>query len=273
MDAISGQSVKQGWALVLGKSDAAALQSLRLRPGLTVLEREDGEHLDAPRVDAPCAVEHHEVWLRGDELDDLKNPAIRALPALRRFTIGADDSLMPVDRYVPDGVLPSGIWAPLDEWFKVQAPRAALAGWLTCRTPLRLVRGGVIADANLLMVDATAWHAFGEHASVLRLRPLSFAMDRQGSVLVRGEPLPPLPGTPYILKQRIALPVGYTFADHLTRDEVVHMLDLPAETFALFGPDARWSRLAESDFVTASRTAIRMNVDDQSVTAAPPEDR
>lgn len=230
------------WVVQLRPTEAASLGRLRRRPGLEVCE-----HPDA-------------LWLRIRDPEEGWEAEIRALPG-RRFGVLSDRQLVPLGRRVPMGSLPEGPWIPLSEWMPLQVQPAAFSGKVTDKVPLRIVRGGQPAEANVLLTTAEVWQEYAIRAPQVRLDRWAFAMSDDGQVVIRGEPLPPLRGTRFVEKSGVAAPVGWTWTPAMNPEIVRAALGLQKEDLALVRLDGRWDHIGADDFVRATRSAVRVSTE------------
>jgi len=180
---------------------------------------------------------------------------LSALPG-DRYCIYLDQQLAPAGGQVPAVHLPAGPWTPLIEWLQPELPAAMLAADRPAAMPLQLIRGGEPCEAALLLTSPAAWRSYADAAPRLRLEQLSFAMHKQ-RVLVRGAPLPPLPGKRFIETAGVATPAGYIWSPQIDAQVVRSVLQLTEDEIALMHEDGAWDRIEASCFVQATRAAIR----------------
>jgi len=226
------------WAVRLPRGSTAAA-AVRLLPGVVACDAADG------------------LWLRGDRSSPSTDLALRMTPGAERFAVGDGGALTIPGRRVPVGTLPTGDWRPAAERFRPTLPRAALAGRLTGAVQLRLARSDRPRPANVLVLPLAAWAAWAVGAPQVRLRPLSFAGSADGRVVVRGSPLPPLPGTPYAERDGVAAPAGYEWAPAVDPATVRAVLGTAENDLALLTTDNTWERITADQFVAATRSAVR----------------
>lgn len=227
------------WALELDPADAGSLGGLRLEPGLEVCE------------------EDARLWLRGPERSGLARRLLR-LPARARYAV-REGALVPLGARLPTGRLPGGRWEPLGDWLQLDPGPAALPAELPAPVTLQVLpaRAPAAGLPGLLLTAADGWRRWAETASELRLRRLRFALDRQGRALIRGEPLPPLPGERWVEAEGVAVPCGYAWSPALDAATCAVVLGLLPGDLALLHPDGDWERLDASAFVAATRAAVR----------------
>ena len=236
--------MSRGWAVHLSLRDAGAAFPLRLHPAIR-----------AAVVDA-------DLWLRGDELPHDLEIELRKIPRARRFDIGDDDALVPVGARIPTGVLPSvASWQPLASLLSIVPQPAALCGQLDRRASLTLVRTSRQSPATVLLTSLAHWAAYASSAPLVRLRPLRFAASTDGRVVIRGAPLPPLPGVRYVEQEGVATPAGWAFSPPLDVASVRILVRVAGDDLALFAEDASCERIPAEAFVAASRGGARATLD------------
>jgi hypothetical protein len=243
------------WAIQLARQDAAALAALRLIPGVEV--GEDGAT----------------IWLRSKTADENLSAKLAGLPALARYEWLASNQLRAMDQRIPSTQLPNLRWLPITEWLKVEAPTAALPGILDLPAaskpsedgqpatfnlqPLTLVRSSIENEPELLLTTIDEFTRFAEAAPQVRLDRLQFAANADGSVLVRGLPLPPLPGKRFALHGAVAVPAGYSWHPAVSAEVLASRFGITGDTLILWYDDGTFTRLHSEQFVPASRSALR----------------
>ena len=226
------------WALRMAREDAAALAGLRLTPGVEVAE--DGR----------------QIWLRGQRADESLAVLLFALPAAGRYEWLPPSQLRELDRRIPSSRLPELEWHSLHKWLQVQSPLAAIAGDLPAAVALRLVRTGMERTPDVLLTRLDAFQEFARRAALVRLERLQFAAAADGRVLIRGTPLPPLPGQRFVTHGGVAVPAGYNWHPAVSAEVMARRLGAPADALVLWNEDGTVTRLHKEQFVAASRSAV-----------------
>ena len=227
------------WVVRLNLSDAGHLGSLRRFPGLRVL------------------VDGQSVWMRGESLDSVLDRRIRSIPDVEWFAIWPDHQLTQLEGTVPCGRLPVGNWQPLHEWLQLKLPRAGFAATPSARVTLKLVRSSSPSVANLLQTTWIVWKEFATSASQVRLSRLAFALSDDNRALVRGVPLPPIPGRRFVEVDGVVVPNGWRIEPNVGPLVVRQVLKLDENELALFSEDGSFERVPRSAFVQATRSAVR----------------
>ena len=229
--------IEQPWVLRTGISHADIVAQFRQTRDLKVLV--DGDLL----------------WLRGNKRDVTVDTRIRSIPDAEFFDIQPDASLTRLGETVPCARLPGGTWQFLGDWISLKLPQTGFAAPHNERVMLTLVRSSSFTDANVLETNWKTWFAYAISAPRIRLNPLGFALGY--SVLIRGNPLPPISGRRYFESHGIIVPTGLRFEPDVGPIVVGQVLGLDEDEFALFSDDGSFERVPRSAFVQASRSSVR----------------
>lgn len=228
------------WAIRVKRQGIEGLSSLRRLPGIEVLDLGS------------------DVWLRGKEPDEVLWRHLLGLPHAELFTLLDDGQLIPHGCRVPQGRLPEGTWQALSRWLGVKLEPAALAGRLTDVVALRLVPSTIEHPAAVLVTSSEAWTTFAQEAPQVRLSCLRFARGTSSDVVIRGTPLPPLPGRRYCESDGIAIEAGWAWSPSVEAKVLSRLFKLSANALVLLHADGTWDHLRADDFVAASRSAARL---------------
>lgn len=229
----------RGWAVRIPREEAFALGRLRLAPGIEFREEEA------------------EVWIRGGELSGELATLTRMLPGVRRHEALPDGRIVPAGGRVPIGRLPAGGWVPLANWLHPEAQAPSLPGEPQGKMPIVIVRDGAECEPDLVLTSFACFAEWAERASSVRLCALFFAASGDGRVLVRGRPLPPIPGERCREENGIAVPCGFAWSPRVGAGTVRAVLGLAPGELALFAADSSWERVPEGGFARATRRAVR----------------
>lgn len=238
--------------------------------------RADGRRWEACDVDGV-------LWLRvAVDEQTLSDPRVLSILG-QRFTIHEDGTqLVPLGHRVPTAILPKAEWIPLAQRLPVALPVPCFGGQAVDRVQVQLVRDCAQRDANVLLTDVSNWVTFAVTTSMVRLKRLTFAVGKdmrdliQASsavpggdlvsmsakadrrvVVIRGEPMPPIPGTPFVETEGIAVPAGWTWSPRLDASVLRAAYSVTARDLVLFSPIGGWDRIPADAFVPASRAAAR----------------
>jgi hypothetical protein len=233
------ENVNFSWAICLSREDAASLSSLRQTMGVEVAEADS------------------DIWIRGKATDETLDVTLSSLPATARYEWLASNSLRRMDQRVPCGQLPGLRWQPLNSWLRVGLPSAALPGHEPRPTSLRLVRSPIERESELLLTMLDDFKRFVMQAAQVRLDRLQFAAAADGRIIVRGKPLPPLPGGRFAVHQGVAVPAGFAWKPAVSAEVLARRFGVSGDGLVLWNEDGSMVRLHGEQFVPASRSAVR----------------
>lgn len=228
------------WAVLLPRESARALALLRGHPALGVCETAEG------------------VWLRGPRLEESLDRQLRLIPGGQRFAVVEAGQLLAEGNLVPLGRAPDGPWALLCDWLTVSLPACQESVPSEReRVPLTLVSAAIEREPALLETTLVQLANYSATAPQWRIDRWTFAASPGRTVFVRGTPLPPIPGTQWVLGQQIATPAGLTWSPPVDAAVVQELLGLADGEIALLHPDGTCDHIAADHWVRASRSAIR----------------
>lgn len=227
------------WAICIAREDAGSLATLRLAGGIEV--GEDGAM----------------IWLRGHRGDERLSAMLAGLPARARYDWLASNQIRRIDRRIPSARLPHLQWQSLNTWLQVGIPAAAIPGAPPAAVPLRLVRSTREFEPELLLTRLEELKQFAATAAQVRLDRLHFAANAEGFVLVRGRPLPPLPGRRFVLHSGLAVPAGFSWEPAVSAEVLARRFGVSGDAVVLWAEDGTITRLHGEQFVPASRSALR----------------
>jgi hypothetical protein len=125
---------------------------------------------------------------------------------------------------------------------------------------LQLVRSAVICRPTILRLSLKSWAGFIESAPQLRMGCLSFLAARDGQVLVRGNPLPPLPGQQFVDHDGIVVPAGWSWQPAVEPQVLRAAAELESGDCLLWTADAGCQKLPADGWVRVSRSAVRLTL-------------
>lgn len=254
--------MRRPFAVRIAAQDASALSDLRLSPGLKICEAGDDLWLQGTLDDreSDAAADDASGESEADKRLDL---TLRKLPGADRYWILPDGQLQPMGFRLPRGYLPSGRWLSLRDFLLVVLP---LHRWGTAegirRHKLQLVRqdSATAAEApaapTLLVTRWSTWRSYAIVAPQVRLDRWTFAAAADDRVLIRGAPLPPLPGTRFEVRQRVAVPYGWRWSPAVDPEVVREAAGAGEAELVLLTPQKLY-RVSDDAFVHGSRASIR----------------
>ncbi len=225
------------WAARIPDCAASALGRLRLLKGIEVAQSEN------------------EWWLRGPALTGELELLLRTLPDGELFLVLNDGQLVPIDRRVPDGVLPQLRWRLIRDAISPTLPTSGFAGRLTDKTPIKLVHSHEERPANVLVVSFFEFQAWADNAPAIRLQRLRFATRHDGNTIIHGEPIPSLEGNRFTEQSGIVVPLGMSWSPFLAPDQLAKRWRLDKGDIALWTEAGR-ERITADQFVACHRSSI-----------------
>lgn len=250
-------------AVALAVEHVAALGRIRTVPGLEICD----------------ATADGRIWIAGHEGDEA-TCWTRRIPLGEVFVVQDDARVRRPRERVPCGTLPRGPWVPATRWLAVDLPPSALAGVTHGAAMLHLVRCDADApdaheprdgtsvvraatpttEATVLCTDLVTFAAYVSTAPLVRLGRVLHAVSEDGRVVVRGAPLPPLPGARCVEHAGIAVPVGWSWRPAIEPEIVRTVFGTGLRDLVLWTADDAAECLRAEDFVPTTRASVRAAV-------------
>jgi hypothetical protein len=223
------------------------------------LEGKDKESLGTVRcIDGLRAAEDGDhIWLRGISSLDGMDTRLKQLPVKNTFLTNEKKHLFLPGALTPVDVLKELQWLPLVEFIKVEPPVAAFPGKTGEKVSVRLVQSGKERKGNALLTSLKAWKQYAETAAESRLQSVTFAVSGKDEVMVRGCPLPPLPGKEYWEAEDLLIPAGYDFELSMMSAFISKKLNENRNLLIVFDTEGGWQKIEKEYFVAGKRSAIR----------------
>lgn len=226
--------------LTLVEADGDALASVRCMPGLLV------------------AVDGGLIWVRGIPAAVKPNLAIQQLPSIHTYKLDDENRLFPIGNVTPVGILKPLKWVSIRDLITIELPPSAMPGRLNGKHDVKLIPSSREEKAGALITDLQTWHDYAENAPAVRLKQTRFAVSANNKVLVTGDPLPPIPGKAYSLRNNILLPAGYDFDPPVMSSLIATRLNPSKDSLLLFDIDGNCEHIPFSSLVSSSRSAVRL---------------
>lgn len=203
---------------------------------------------------------HNALWLRGTPKSTTDRDALQrllaSLPAAARYEQCPNGRLRQTHQLIPTELLPTSDWVPIADWFQPELPVAACPATTPAAVPLQLVPSTQETESSLVLVRFQDLLAFMATAACVRFDRLRFATSADGSTVVQGLPIPPLPGTRFSLQEGVAIPAGYTWSPQVPARVLARCLAPPTGGIALWQLHGEVSLLHPEQLLPLTRAAI-----------------
>jgi hypothetical protein len=227
---------------------------------IVVLKEKDRDTLAAIRLypNIEVASDASEIWLRLPLQSGGLDMPIRQLPLVSTFVLDENKQLYPMGGLTPVSQLKPMTWMPLTDFLPIELPVSVMPALVSDTVSIRIKPSEKEQKAVALSTSQAAWLAYATTAPEARLKRLKFAVSDVNTVLVVGEPLPPIEGETYWLRHNIFMPSGFDFEFPIVSALVFQKEKLENHAFLLFNTEGAYQRIEELDFVLSTRSAVRL---------------
>tara|TARA_R110002096_G_scaffold316010_6_gene510322 strand:+ start:7920 stop:8666 length:747 start_codon:yes stop_codon:yes gene_type:complete len=197
------------------------------------------------------------VWLRGSSNDEALPVELARLSA-QVFRWLPPDGLALLESEIPVARLPELEWRPLCEMTRPTVEQLLLPGKLSQRLALRLTPSGKVdCEPNVLQTSLSDLEKWVGSSAEIRWKELRFAAGYDGTVIVRGTPIPSLPGSRYFESDGVAIPLGQRLDPPVPSSVLAQAMQLVSGDLGIFRGE-HWERIEGANFVPVSRAAVRL---------------
>ena len=154
--------------------------------------------------------------------------------------------------------LPDLPWQALDAVTRPIVENPALPAVVSQKSAIRL-RAAETApvEPNVLRVALVTLAEWAGRAPEIRLKRLSFACGYDGDAIIRGAPVPSLPGTRFFEQNGVAAPLGQTWDPPVSPNVLAQAMDLAPGDLGLLR-EGGWERIEAANFVPLTRASVRL---------------
>jgi hypothetical protein len=174
------------------------------------------------------------------------------LPSLMRWTLEHGNQLVPLDKQLPDSLIPDLPWLPLASLLPLTTTRLRENEAFFGHLGFALIQTSTNTAPSALFLDFNQLAAWAETAPEPRLTQLKFAVSDSGQALIIGTPLPPLPGKTFHQNQRLLIPSGLALPDFILAQDITRDAHL-----TLIDQDGMIHHISQELLLPASRSTIR----------------
>lgn len=224
-----------------------------------LLHTTDRDHLGAVRVipGLKAAEAGSHIWLRGIPAEEKWDLRLRSLPAVHTYELRGAGLLFEAGANTPVATLPDLAWQELPAFLPVESPTSALPGVVETLYPVLLKPAGQEAESSAMIVPLADLKQYAEHAPAVRLEHLRYAVAANGTALVLGTPLLPLPGKIYWQRGQLLIPAGHDFDPPIVGALVEAEASPLKDALVLFAENGQWERIEHAFIQSLSRSGVR----------------
>jgi hypothetical protein len=227
------------WAARMPLTAAPTAAALRLHPDVQIL------------------ADHDFLWLRGAEMTEALDASLKNLLIDRRYSVDEQDMLIPIGSRLPEGTLPSGPWIAIGDFFVAKAqPSTAISAAPSIH--LQVVRSNEEQPAAVLLTTLDAWIAFATTAPAIRLKSLRIAVSEDNRVIVRGQPVPSIPGERFAEHKGVAVRCGSHWSPAVDASIVRALFHSTPDDLIVLHADGTAEHIHADEFAAASRSGARL---------------
>lgn len=226
-----------------------------------VLSKKDLNFLETIRAynNIKIAEDNDLLWVRYfSEIEEL-DKKIKKLPIKNRYKLDKKDNIFPIEKITPIGNIKNLQWFPINEYINIEIPNSLMSGIINQKYETKIIKSNFYQESSALITDFSTFINYIEIASEIRFKHLIFSLSNDNRVIIIGNPLPPIKGNEYWLKNNILIPCGYNFEIPIISSIISKKENLENNAFLLVNINNVYEKIQKENFVPVTRSSVRLS--------------
>lgn len=202
----------------------------------------------------------HSIWIKGFDTNQFHDVAVQSIPSIKLYSIKGKD-LTPWGKVIPSKVLPNLLWTPIQLGIPVNLPKlnSNYFGFEINYIP-KLVPVEFEIESTVLVSTIDEADEFIQTTSAHRLNPISWTILENKQVLFLGEPMLPIKGKSYWLKNNFIIPAGFNLEFSFLESEISTIIDASNSQYIWWVTEFEFVLIDKSDFTPLSISSWRNSI-------------
>ena len=200
------------------------------------------------------------IWVKNLQIHQLQSKEIQTIPQKKIF-YEKEGRLFPKKSLLPDGVVPTLIWTPIDRALPVKLPSLNHNFFgINDSLKIKLIETENEKDSVAMITDLDVLGGCLSYVPDVRLKNLSWCILDDYTACILGTPLLSIQGEVFWQDRDIFLPSGYDVDLGVLREEMKSLLGLANDELALWLKSGDLLKLSYSNFRPLSRASFRLSL-------------
>lgn len=196
------------------------------------------------------------LWIKDLSYEMINSPQVKSIPYIQCY-YEKENKLFKINSLLPSCNIPSLLWTPIQRGISIELPKENFNFFeLKSEIEICIEESEIERSAVCLKTTKDVLKAYIYDAPTVRLKPLKWLKYGNNHVLILGEPLLPIIGDTFWIKNNFILPTGYSL-------NYPHLMELIEKKVNLRGsyilweinkypsciPKNSWKPLSKSSFI------------------------
>lgn len=208
-----------------------------------------------------AAIDKDIIWIKDLDYNQVHSIEVRSIP-FRTAYYEKGNRLFLLDRNLPELIVPSMLWTPIDRAFPARIPALNhnLFGTQE-RIQVTFATRNVESETVAMVTTRQVLEGYMYTAPAIRLEKIRWALLQDGRVFLLGMPPLPVPGDTYWSRKDQLLPTGFDFELHILSDLIQKKVNPGRDNWVLWkseGPS--YQLIPKAGVVPLSRSSFRLSL-------------
>jgi len=203
------------------------------------------------------------IWIKDFTYEQIASIELKSIPFTKIYYI-KDDLVFPIGSLLPTQKLPNFFWTPIGRAFpiKIREYNHNFFG-IHDQVSIRLVATNKEEPATILYTPLEIANQYIQNASAIRLQNITWSIVNNDMALFFGEPILPLDGKVYWLKDKFILPVGFHFEFPSLTPFIASELDPSGQLYIWWMDETNYCLINPDSFVKLNISSWRQTVENK----------
>ncbi|MFY0629120.1 MAG: hypothetical protein JXR05_01995 [Flavobacteriaceae bacterium] len=205
------------------------------------------------------AIDGDEIWVRGILPGKLNSPEIRSIP-FKEIYFQRENALFLFGNSLPERRMKTSLlWSPIHTVLTIEKPAYNFNYFGIQETvEIKIIPSIIEKEPIAMMIDKVVFNTYIQTAPAIRLKNLEWTI-LEDSVMVKGNPLLPIPGKTYWQQESFLLPTGYNFEFEKLDKYANNKIDSSRDNFIVFQKDNSYFKIPKDKFRALTISSYRLS--------------
>jgi hypothetical protein len=184
-----------------------------------------------------------ELWVTGFDEILIASKEIKIIP-FKELYYSKSGRLFPLNSHLPCGTLKGLLWTPIERALPLAKPAYNNNYFGTSEmVSVKLAAIEQETTASIMVANINSFGRYVENSPAVRLKSISWCILDDDKVMIMGEPLLPIDGKVYWMRQHFIFPAGYDLEFPLLQTQINHLVNPENEYWIIWHEEGTYAQV------------------------------
>lgn len=205
------------------------------------------------------------IWVKDLNYVQVHSVEIKSIPS-KTIYYANEGKLFLLNSLLPDRVIPSLLWSPIDRALPIQLPDFN-HNYFGVKEEIttRLIPVDKEVEAVAMLTSINTLQSYIETAPQIRLQKIQWTILNNDKAVLIGKPMLPITGQAFWQRQNILLPTGYDLELFVLADSISNIINPGNDCWILWNEDNSYCLINKNDVCPLSLSSFRKSIEQLTV--------